>query len=91
MLSEIIGDHSCDFDVIEGEWLGIPQFVKGKAILCKSPWRNIWLWDVEAATFSGQSAHIWLWSCQPYAPAALYPHEDSWYSFLLEAEPIPGP
>jgi hypothetical protein len=20
-----------------------------------------------------------------YAPAALYPHEDSWYSFLLEA------
>jgi hypothetical protein len=23
---------------------------------------------------------------QPYAPAALYPQEDSWYSFLLEAE-----
>jgi hypothetical protein len=24
-------------------------------------------------------------------PAALYPQEDSWYSFLLEAESIPGP
>jgi hypothetical protein len=23
-------------------------------------------------------------------PAALYPQEDSWYSFLLEAELIPG-
>jgi hypothetical protein len=29
--------------------------------------------------------------CQPYAPAALYPQEDSWYSFLLEAESTPGP
>jgi hypothetical protein len=27
---------------------------------------------------------------QPYAPAALYPQEDSWYSFLLEAESTPG-
>jgi hypothetical protein len=26
-----------------------------------------------------------------YAPAALYPQEDSCYSFLLEAESIPGP
>jgi hypothetical protein len=25
------------------------------------------------------------------APAALYPQEDSWYLFLLEAEPTPGP
>jgi hypothetical protein len=24
-------------------------------------------------------------------PTALYPQEDSWYSFLLEAESIPGP
>jgi hypothetical protein len=29
--------------------------------------------------------------CQPYAPAALYPQEDSWYSFLLEAESTPRP
>jgi hypothetical protein len=29
--------------------------------------------------------------CQPYAPTALYPQEDSWYSFQLEAESTPGP
>jgi hypothetical protein len=29
--------------------------------------------------------------CQPYKPAALYPQEDSWYSFLVEAESTPGP
>jgi hypothetical protein len=28
-------------------------------------------------------AALWRWG---YAPAALYPQEDSWYSFLLEAE-----
>jgi hypothetical protein len=49
------------------------------------------LWDVEAPTFSIQSAHRWRWGCQPYAPPALYPQEQSWYSFLLEAESIPGP
>jgi hypothetical protein len=26
----------------------------------------------------------------PYAPAALYPQENSWYSFLLEAESTRG-
>jgi hypothetical protein len=26
-----------------------------------------------------------------FRPSALYPKEDSWYSFLLEAESIPGP
>jgi hypothetical protein len=31
------------------------------------------LWDIEAPTFSRQSAHRWRWGCQPYAPAALYP------------------
>jgi hypothetical protein len=36
-------------------------------------------------------AHIWRQGCQPYAPAAFYPQEDSWYSFLLEAESTPGP
>jgi hypothetical protein len=45
---------------------------------------------VEASTFFRQSAHRWRWGCQPYAPAALYPQEDSWYSFLLEAESTPG-
>jgi hypothetical protein len=27
--------------------------------------------------------------CRPYAPAALYPQEDSWFSFLLEDEWTP--
>jgi hypothetical protein len=27
---------------------------------------------------------------QTYAPAALYPQEDFWYSILLEAESTPG-
>jgi hypothetical protein len=58
---------------------------------CNRPWRPIGLWDVEAPTFSRQSAHRWWWGRQPHAPAALYPQEDSWYSFLLEAELTPGP
>jgi hypothetical protein len=29
--------------------------------------------------------------CHPYALAVLYPQEDSWYSFLLEAVSTPGP
>jgi hypothetical protein len=45
--------------------------------------------DVENPTFSTQSTHRWGRCCQPYAPAALYPKEDSVYSFLLEAEPNP--
>jgi hypothetical protein len=56
-----------------------------------SPWKPIGLWDVEAPTFCRQSAHRWLWGGWPYAPAALYPQEDSWRSFLLEAESNPEP
>jgi hypothetical protein len=41
--------------------------------------------------FSRQSAHRWRWGCQPYAPATLYPQEDSWYSLLLQAESTEGP
>jgi hypothetical protein len=39
-----------------------------------------------------QSAHRWRRGSQPYAPAELYLFlpEDSWYSFLLEAESTPG-
>jgi hypothetical protein len=40
---------------------------------CNRPWSPIRLRDVEAATFSRQSAHRWRWGCQLYAPAALYP------------------
>jgi hypothetical protein len=61
--------------------------------LCNRPWRQIELWEVEAPLFSRQSADRWRWDCQPYGPTALYPStpEDSWYSFLLEAESNPGP
>jgi hypothetical protein len=40
---------------------------------CNRPWRPIGLWEVDAPTYSRQSAHRWRWGCQPYAPAALYP------------------
>jgi hypothetical protein len=64
---------------------------KGKSYPCNMPWRPIGMWDVEAPTFSRQSAHRWRWGCRPKAPGTLYPQEDSWYSFLLEAESTPGP
>jgi hypothetical protein len=38
-------------------------------------WRPVWLWEVEDSTFCIQSAHRWRWSCQPYAPPALYSPE----------------
>jgi hypothetical protein len=62
-----------------------------KSYPCNRPWRPIGLWVVEAPTLSTQSAHRWQWSCQPYVPAALYPQEDSWQSFMLEADSTPGP
>jgi hypothetical protein len=40
---------------------------------CNRLWRPIGLKDVEAPTFSRQSAYIWRWGCHPYAPAAIYP------------------
>jgi hypothetical protein len=38
------------------------------------PRRPIGLPGIEAPIFSRQSAHRWRWGCQPYEPAALYPH-----------------
>jgi hypothetical protein len=64
---------------------------KRQSYLCNSPWGPIWFWDVENPTFSRQSPHRWRWGCQPYAPAAFYRQEDSWYSFLLQAKSNPGP
>jgi hypothetical protein len=57
------------------------------------PWRPLGLREVEDPTIFRQSAHRGGrgQGCQPYAPAALYPQEDFWYSFLLEAESTPGP
>ena len=40
---------------------------------------------------SRQSVHEGGKVCQPYAPATFTPRKYSWYSFLLEAESIPGP
>jgi hypothetical protein len=62
-----------------------------KSYPCNRPWRPIELWDVEVFTFSRQSAHKWRWGCQHYASSALYPQEDSWYSFLSDSESNPGP
>jgi hypothetical protein len=39
--------------------------------------------NVEALTDGGDVVRL-------NAPAALYPQEDFWYSFLLEAESTPG-
>jgi hypothetical protein len=39
--------------------------------------------DVMDPALSRQSAHRWRSGCQPYASAALYPNEGTWYSFLL--------
>jgi hypothetical protein len=69
----------------------MPIYVKRQSYPCDKPWRPIGLWDVEAPTFSRQSTLRWRWGCQPYAPAVLYRQEDSWCSFLFEAESTPGP
>jgi hypothetical protein len=55
---------------------------KTKSYPCNRSCGPLELWDVEAPTFARQSARRWRWGCQPYASAALYPLEDSWYSFL---------
>jgi hypothetical protein len=52
---------------------------------CNRPWRPIGLWKVEVPTFSRHSDRRWCWGCQPYAAAALYLQEDSWYLFFVRA------
>jgi hypothetical protein len=69
---------------VGSSWLTAWAMARYLSYLCNRPWRPIGLWDVEVPTFSRQLTHRWRW-CQPYAPAALYLQEDSWYSFLLEA------
>jgi hypothetical protein len=44
---------------------------KGKGVPV-TPWRPIWLWDIEAFTFSRQSAYRWRWVSQLYASVALF-------------------
>jgi hypothetical protein len=42
------------------------------------PWRPLGLREVEAPTFSDNSANSWRQGCQLYAPATFYPEENSW-------------
>jgi hypothetical protein len=65
-------------------WQHLLVHSKRQSHPCNRPWRPIGLWDVEAPTFYRQSAHIWRWGSQSHAPNALYPQEDSQYSFPLE-------
>jgi hypothetical protein len=67
------------------------QLVGGKVKRKRNrPWRPLELREVEATTFSDTRLIKWSQGCQPYAPAAFYPQEDSWYLFQLETESIPG-
>jgi hypothetical protein len=75
---------------VEKTFKSVKNITEEKSYPCNRPWRPLALWDVEAPTFSRHSAHRWRWGCQPYAPAALCPQEDSWHLFLLEAESTPG-
>jgi hypothetical protein len=64
---------------------------RSKAIPVTGRGRLLGLWDVKDPTFSSQSPHRWRWGCEPHTSSAHYPQEDSWYSFLLEAESNPVP
>jgi hypothetical protein len=46
----------------------ISENCKKQSYSCNMPCRPIGLWDIETPTFSRQSAHLWRWGCQPYAP-----------------------
>jgi hypothetical protein len=67
-------------------WQILDEFL----IICSYPCNRLWrpkgMWDVEALTFSRQSAHRWRWGRQPFALAVLYPQEYPGYSFLTEIE-----
>jgi hypothetical protein len=86
------------YDAISTDWLNDLTEVsnhkhlnkKRQSYPCNRPWRPIGLRDIEAPTFSRQSAHKWRWG-QPYPPAALYHQEDCWYLFMLEGESTPRP
>jgi hypothetical protein len=67
-------------------------FNKGKTIPVTSPWRPIGLWNVEAPTFPldnrlTDGGEVVSLTRRP----SFTTQEDSWYSFLLEAESDPVP
>jgi hypothetical protein len=49
------------------------------------PWRPFRIARNWGSHIYKHSAHRWRQGCQPYAPAAIYPQEDSWYLFLLRS------
>jgi hypothetical protein len=89
--------------VLPSYWCGPVQYINGPPATLLPPvyvvsimnhlWsyacrRRLWtigLWVVEVPTFSRQLNNRWRWG------TALYSQEDSWYSFLLEAESSPRP
>jgi hypothetical protein len=72
----------CPSQILHGLSWYRTRAVVVRSYTCNRPRRPVGFRAVEASTFSRQSAHRWRWECQPYAPASLYPQEDSWYSFL---------
>jgi hypothetical protein len=80
-LSLIVSYFSCSHDNLYNK----------KSYPCNRPWRPIGLWDVGAPTFSLDSRLtdggkvVSLTRRPPFSP-----QEDSWYSFLLEAESPQG-
>jgi hypothetical protein len=65
------------------------QRVKGKVIPVQAS-ETLRVASDWGSLFFKQSAHIWQEGCQPYTLAAFYAQEDSWYSYLLEAQVNPG-
>jgi hypothetical protein len=57
---------------------------------CNRPWRTLWLETSRLPHFLDNRITDVVVSLTR-RPAALYPQEDLWYSFLLEAESTPGP
>jgi hypothetical protein len=55
------------------------------------PWRPLGLQEVEAPTFSDVRLTDGGKVVSPTRRPLFYTQEHSWYSFLLEAEPTPGP
>jgi hypothetical protein len=68
--------------------MAVPHFGRWSPHWVHLALRPGWLWGWGSRIFR-HSAHRWRQGCQPYVPAAFYFQEDSWYSFLLEAESTP--
>jgi hypothetical protein len=73
-------------------WLGTDRTENTVPLLQYNKWAlEAHRAETSRLPFSRQSAHRGRCSCLSYAPPALYSQVDSWYSFLLGAEPTTGP